>query len=220
MAAVAAFGTVSALVNDVHAAVVINEIYGGGGFAVNGTLPASAFNRDFVELFNNGTEAVNISGYVFRYGSAASTSVGPTLVGTLGGTIADGTILPVGGSFLIAGGSATNTNGATLPVINLSTAVDLSGTSGRVALFASTSATEAIDFVGYGSATAFETAPATGFAGTNASGVTSLNRTGGLDTNNNLTDFTFAAPTPPVPEPASLGLAAAAGALLIGRRRR
>lgn len=225
LAALAAFGSVSGMVQEATAAVVINEIYGGGGFAANGTLPTSAFNRDFVELFNNGAEAVDIGGYAFRYGSAASTSMNPTMPGTLGADVPAGTILPVGGFYLIAAEAGTSTNGAALPFTPdlIASTVNLSGNSGRVGLYASSTATEAIDFLGYGSATAFETAAATGFGGTAAAGVTTLNRTAGVDTQNNSTDFTFAAPTPTtstVPEPASLGLAAAAGALLIGRRRK
>jgi predicted extracellular nuclease len=50
-----------------NAQVVISQVYGGGG---NSGAP---LNRDFIELFNRGTAAVDVSGYTIQYNSATGT---------------------------------------------------------------------------------------------------------------------------------------------------
>src|SRR3954451_9310648 len=53
---------------DPTAAVVINEVYGGGGNS------GGLFDRDFIELRNTSTAAVDLSGWSVQYGSATNSS--------------------------------------------------------------------------------------------------------------------------------------------------
>src|SRR2546421_9323 len=58
--------------------VVISQVYGGGGNA------GATFKNDFIELFNRGNTAVNLSGWSVQYAAAGSTSWSVTnLVGTI-----------------------------------------------------------------------------------------------------------------------------------------
>src|SRR4051812_12527858 len=61
--------------------IVISQIYGGGGNA------GASYRNDFIELFNRGTTAVNVSGWTVHYASASGTSWDRT---ALQGTIAPG----------------------------------------------------------------------------------------------------------------------------------
>jgi opacity protein-like surface antigen len=47
--------------------VVISQVYGGGGASTG----SPAYTNDYVELFNRGSSAADISGYSLQYGSAA-----------------------------------------------------------------------------------------------------------------------------------------------------
>src|SRR5687767_12126677 len=50
-----------------QAAIVINEVYSGGG----SSNALAAYQTDFIELFNNGIEPVNLSGYKLEYAPAS-----------------------------------------------------------------------------------------------------------------------------------------------------
>jgi Predicted extracellular nuclease len=63
--------------------VVISQIYGGGGNT------GSTFRNDFIELFNRGKEAVDLSGWSIQYSSATAADWVAT---PLQGTIAAGGI--------------------------------------------------------------------------------------------------------------------------------
>jgi hypothetical protein len=177
--------------------VVINEIYGGGGNS------GATFKNDFIELYNNGTTEVNLDGWSVQYASAAGTAWSLT---ALKGTI------PAQGHFLIK--EAAGTGGTTdLPAPNITGTLNLSATSGKVALVNHTTpltggcpaASEIVDFIGFGSNAAttpncFETT-----ATLAPSNTTSVQRSPeGFDTNNNGTDFKISTPTPvasvPVPD--------------------
>ncbi|MCA1622379.1 MAG: lamin tail domain-containing protein [Acidobacteria bacterium] len=177
-----------------YAAVVINEVYGGAGC---GTAGCSIYNRDFVELYNNGTTNVDISGWTVQYSSATGTNY------TIAATIPAGTILQPGDYYLIGlatGAAGTGVNTLTPDLIGTTA---LSATAGKVALVSSATVLSGascpptgatiIDFVGYGTANCFEgagQAPA-------PSTTTSVQRfPNGTDTNNNNLDFVAAAPTP------------------------
>ncbi|MGB9377387.1 MAG: lamin tail domain-containing protein, partial [Mycobacteriales bacterium] len=55
-------------------AVVISQVYGGGGNT------GATFANDFIELFNRSNSSVDISGWAVQYGSATGTTwAGPTL---------------------------------------------------------------------------------------------------------------------------------------------
>ena len=79
--------------------VVVSQIYAGGGNA------GATYQNDFVELFNRGGSAVDLTGWTVQYASAASTSWSTTaLAGSiqpgrhylvqLASTAAVGTVLP------------------------------------------------------------------------------------------------------------------------------
>ncbi len=46
--------------------VILNEVYGGGGNS------GSTFKNDFIELYNNGSSPVDISGYEMQYASVTA----------------------------------------------------------------------------------------------------------------------------------------------------
>ena len=76
--------------------VVISEVYGGGG---NSGAP---YKNDFIELYNRGTTAVDLTGWSVQYGSAANAFSSKT---ELSGVIAPG------GHFLVqaaAGAAGTD----------------------------------------------------------------------------------------------------------------
>ena len=121
--------------------VVISQVYGGGG---NG---GATFTNDFIELHNRGSVDVDLSGWSVQYASASGTSWQVT---PLSGTIA------AGGFYLVqeAAGSGTS---AALPTPDATGTINMSGSSGKVALSDSTVALSgggcpaaAIDSVGFG----------------------------------------------------------------------
>ncbi|MEE7545827.1 lamin tail domain-containing protein, partial [Xanthomonas sp. Kuri4-1] len=50
------------------AQVVISQVYGGGGNS------GAVYTSDFIELHNNGTQAVSLAGWSVQYASAAGSS--------------------------------------------------------------------------------------------------------------------------------------------------
>lgn len=165
--------------------IVISQIYGGGGNS------GAVFTHDFIELFNQGSTTVNLSGWSVQYASATGTSWQVT---PLSGSIAPG------GYFLIQEASNAAV-GAPLPTPDTTGTINMSGTAGKVALSSSTTSfsgscpTCFVDMVGYGgAASCFEgTGPAS--APSNSTAV--LRKRGGcFDSNNNNVDFSIAAPTP------------------------
>ena len=179
--------------------VVISQFYGGGGG--NGALYAN----DFVELFNRGSQPVNLSGWSVQYASATGTNWLVT-------PLANFTLQP-GQYYLIqyASGGAV---GAPLPTPDLiAPAVtsngntfipNLSGTTGKLALSNSAAQLPAsncpitegdvVDFVGYGaSASCFETTRTPDLSVTTA-GI--RNGGGCADTDDNAANFAVAAPAP------------------------
>jgi predicted extracellular nuclease len=179
--------------------VVISQVYGGGGNS------GALYTNDFIELFNRGTSAVDLSGWSVQYASATGTSYQVT---ALSGGIAPGA------HYLVQEGAGAG--GTTpLPSPDATGSIAMSATSGKVALVSSTtalgcgttcaSAAGVRDFVGYGGANDFEGAAAPGLSNTTAD----LRAGGGAtDTDNNSADFTASAPdphggqgTPPPPPP-------------------
>jgi uncharacterized protein len=168
------------------AAVVISQVYGGGGNS------GATYTHDFIELFNRGTAAVNLTGWSVQYASATGTSWQRT---NLSGTLEPGQY------YLIQ--QAQGAGGTTpLPAPDASGAIPMAAGAGKVALVNMTTAlsgacpTDAMmDFVGFGStANCYE-----GSGPTPApSNATSARRAGGgcIDTDNNASDFTAGDPTP------------------------
>ncbi|UOQ96963.1 choice-of-anchor D domain-containing protein [Hymenobacter sp. 5317J-9] len=175
-----------------RAQVVISQAYGGGGNS------GSVYKNDFIELFNRGTTAVNVTGWTVQYASTTGTFT------TANSTTLSGTIQP-GKYYLIqeAAGSGGTTN---LPTPDATGTIAMGGTGFRVALVNNTSLATAttgpnstfsanvVDFLGSGSATAYEGASA---APAPSNSNANLRANGGCtDTNVNGNDFTAAAAAP------------------------
>ncbi|MFZ4773904.1 MAG: S8 family serine peptidase [Terrimicrobiaceae bacterium] len=166
--------------------VLISQIYGGGGG--NG----ATYNADYIELYNRGVTSVSVSGWSVQYASASGTS---WQTAALSGSIAAGKY------YLVK--MTTGATGAALPTADATGALTLSGARGKVALRNTTTAFNTSspvgvsglqDFVGYGTANAYE---GTG-AAPSPSTTTAIFRAGGgaTDAGNNATDFTVASPNP------------------------
>ena len=165
-----------------NSTIVISQLYGSGG---NG---GAAYQNDYVELYNRGTTTVDTGGWSLQYASATGNgwdfSKQP-----LGGTIAPGQYYLIS---LASGGA----DGAPLPPANINGQINMSGTSGKIALVNSFDGLvgncpigdpHVMDLVGYGSADCREgtaTAPA-------PSNTMSIFRQGNgtIDTDNNGSDF-------------------------------
>ncbi|HEX3476404.1 MAG TPA: lamin tail domain-containing protein [Kofleriaceae bacterium] len=170
--------------------IVISQLYGGGGNS------GGQFTHDFVELFNRSASAISITGWTVQYASAAGNS---WAAASLSGTI------PAGGYYLVqlAAGSGT---AAALPAPDATGTMNMSGTTGKVALVSNQtllrcgSGTACLpsaaihDLVGYGSADSFE---GSGAAPTPSNTTAGLRAGRGCtDTDSNAADFTTAAPAP------------------------
>ncbi|MEJ1921842.1 ExeM/NucH family extracellular endonuclease [Microbacterium sp. KHB019] len=172
--------------------VVINEAYLSGGSA------GAAFKNKFVELYNPTDADITLDGMSVQYRSATGT-------GNSNGVVALSGVIPAGGYYLVQGGS-NGANGAVLPEADAAGNLNPSGTTGTLALVQGTAAVAlgtgsvvgadgVIDVLGYGTSNTFETAPATAPAGN--TDVKSLNRTDGVDTDDNSADFTLSATITP-----------------------
>jgi uncharacterized repeat protein (TIGR01451 family) len=196
------------ITNDDTAALVISQIYGGGGNS------GAQYRNDFIEIFNRGTTTVDFSVTPYSAQYASSTSGTWNVVAPL----SNGTLAP-GKYFLIQAGNAGGTGGVTLTSPDATGTVDMSSTGGKVALVLGTTAINSnttspaspltssaspgcptnatiADFVGYGTtATCFEGA---GRAPAPSSTTADFRKLGGCqDTNNNNADFDApAAPSP------------------------
>ena len=175
--------------------IVISQVYGGGGNA-----GGSSFTNDFIELFNRGTIAQDLTGWSVQYASAAGTSwsVQPLAAGTL----------QPGQYYLIqcAAGTTPSTSLPTADSLPVPPAVGLpiSNSNGKVILVSNTTAettanptgSQIIDKVGYGTTpNGYEGVGPTGTALTNTTAAfRKLN--GCTDSDNNINDFTVGTPSP------------------------
>jgi hypothetical protein len=171
--------------------VVVSQIFAGGGNA------GATYTNDFVELFNRGAAAVNVTGWTVQYASGASASWQTT---TLSGSIAPG-------RYYLVQLASTAAVGSPLPAADATGTANLATAGGKVALVRDTvaltcgatagscsSAPLVEDLVGYGSATDYEgVGPAPALGSTTAA----LRAGGGCtDTNANATDFSAVTPAP------------------------
>lgn len=179
--------------------VVISQVYGGGG---NSGAPLS---NDYVELFNRGSEPVDLAGWSVQYASAAGTGAFGASAAQL--TVLSGVLAP-GQYFLIqeAGGA---TGAALTPDLVDPDPINLSGSAGKVALVNSTSSlgcnggsipcspvqqAQIVDLIGYGAANFFEgEGPAPALSNTTAAARAT---DGCQDTDQNSADFGGGAPAP------------------------
>ncbi len=174
------------LATTAQAAVVISQVYGGGGNT------GATLRHDFIEVFNRGSAAVSIGGWSVQYAGAAGTSWQRTV-------ITAGTTLPPGGYYVIR--QAAGTGGTVDTPSDQVGSINMAGASGKVALVntdvlltgGQPVSTTIVDVVGYGTANFFETAPTPQLNNTTAA----VRNSGGCtDTGNNATDFSLAAPSP------------------------
>ncbi len=172
-----------------NAQVVISQVYGGGGNS------GATFTNDFIEIFNRGTVAQDLTGWSVQYASATGTTWAVTAL--------TGVTLQPGQYYLIqeAAGSTPST---AIPTADATGTLAMSGSNGKVLLAdviiaqagLTPTGAQIQDLVGYGATpTGFEGTGPTGSALTNS---TSAQRAslGCIDTNNNATDFIAALPVP------------------------
>ncbi|NYI04750.1 lamin tail domain-containing protein [Allostreptomyces psammosilenae] len=169
--------------------VVVSQVYGGGGNT------GATYRADYIELYNRGTTTVSLSGWSVQYASATGSSWQKT---DLSGSLAPG-------RYLLVGQASGGSTGQALPTPDLTGTINLSATTGKVALRTSTTpltcstgcatASGVRDFVGYGStASSYE---GTGAAPAPSNTTAVLRAAGGAtDTDGNSADFAVAAPQP------------------------
>ncbi len=183
--AIALFASL-ACVLPASAAVVISQVYGGGGNS------GATIKSDYIELFNNGTTAQTIGGWTVQYAAATGTTWQTTLIPA-------GTSLPAGKYFLIK--QAQGAGGTIDLTPDLTGTIGLSGTNGKVALVgnatslsgAAPAAGAALDIISYGAATPTEGSPTAALSNTTAA---VRNAAGCTDNGDNAADFAVGAPNP------------------------
>jgi len=180
-------GVVRVPVEAASSSIVISQVYGGGGNA------GAPYTNDYVELFNLGSTAVDLSTWSVQYAAATGVTWTPT---NLTGSIAPGQYYLV----QLAGGA----NGAALPTPDATGTINMGATAGKIALVNTTTAltgsgcpfdVSVVDFVGYG------TTANCSEGGTNApapSNTTSdfRNGNGCTESDDNSSDFTTGTPNP------------------------
>jgi hypothetical protein len=170
-----------------QAQVVISQVYGGGG---NSGAP---FTNDFIELFNRGTVAQDLTGWSVQYASSTGTTWQVT-------NLTNVTLAP--GKYYLIQQAAGTTPSTALPTPDATGTLAMSGTNGKVLLANVTTAqtganptgSQIVDFVGFGSANAFEGTAAVAVL-SNSTAAIRLNA-GCTDNNQNSTDFSTGTPTP------------------------
>lgn len=167
--------------------VVISQVYGGGGNS------GTTFKNDYVELFNAGKTAQNLSTWSVQYASATGNFNAPTKANIGNVTLQPGRYLLVK---LAAGGGGTQD----VPFDVDGGNINMSGTSGKVALVSSTEALVSnftspalVDLVAFGSGAPAEGSPISGVTATTAA---IRKGNGCTDTNSNSADFTVGTPLP------------------------
>lgn len=199
----APLAAIPAQANTAGTGVVINELY------MNGGSSGASYLNKFVELYNPTGADIALTGMSLQYRSASGTA-SPTSVVALTG------VIPSHKTYLVSGGSNAS-NGAALPTPDqVAPSMNMAGGGGQVFLSNQTTALSPgignmvgvagiVDMLGYGTANSFEASAASA-----ASVTTSINRTGGVDTDVNSADFSTASPTPTAsgyvpPAPVDLG---------------
>ncbi|WP_262383883.1 lamin tail domain-containing protein [Hymenobacter lutimineralis] len=178
--------------------VVISQVYGGGGGT--STSPSPSYKYDFVEIFNKSSSEVTLDGKSIQYAPATGTTGSYQIF-----SFPTGAKIGAGKYYLVRLATATGATGADITNQDASGVIAMSGTAGRVALVANTTAlaqsttipnASVIDFVGYGTNAIQKEGTSTT---ANLSTTTAAIRgNGGCDdTDQNGTDFTVATPVTP-----------------------
>jgi endonuclease G len=169
--------------------VVISQIYGGGGNT------NAIYTNDFIEIFNRSANPVNLAGWSVQYSSAAGSSWSNR-------TNLTGTLQP--GQYYLISGASGGSNGVALPTANIVGSINMSATTGKVALVRSTTALTTdcpvggptvIDFVGYGTSATCQEGPGPA-PQLSASSAALRARNGCKDTDYNAVNFTEVTPNP------------------------
>jgi predicted extracellular nuclease len=167
--------------------VVISQVYGGGGNS------GATYKNDFIELRNTSDTAVNLTGWSVQYASASGDTWQVT-------KLPDNFVLQPGQYLLVQ--EAVGAGGTTaLPQPDATGTIPMGATGGKIALSSTAAAlsgtrptANVVDFVGFGTATAFEGSAATPAV---SNTLAALRKEGGcVDTDNNASDFTSTAPGP------------------------
>jgi hypothetical protein len=166
---------------------VISQVYGAGGNV------GAAYRHDFIEIYNPGSTPIDLSTYAVQYASAAGSAWQATPL--------SGTLLP--GRYCLVQEAQGSGGTLNLPSPQIVGTINMSGTSGKVALTRTQTllavdnplgVASVVDFVGYGAANVYEgTGPAPLLSSTTAA---LRAHRGGTDTDDNAADFTAAAPAP------------------------
>jgi len=176
-----------ALWRPVEAAVVINQVYGGGGNT------GSIYSNDFIELFNADSVAISLSGWSVQYASASGS--------TWTSTPLTGSLQP--GGFLLIQEASGGANGVPLPAADAIGSIAMAATAGKVALVRTTtpltgscpSNSTIADLVGYGSSASCFRGSAPTIAPSNTNAVL-RGSAGCSDTADNRVDFMVGPPAP------------------------
>lgn len=171
--------------------LVVSQVYAGGGNA------GATYTHDYVELFNRGATAIDVSGWTIQYASASGTTWEDTQL--------SGSIQP--GRFYLVQMASAAAVGSPLPIPDATGTTNLANAGGKVALVRDATpltcgasagscspSLQVADLIGWGSAADFEgsgAAPA-------LSNTTADLRAGSgcADTDDNGADFGDATPAP------------------------
>ncbi|MEE4176256.1 MAG: chitobiase/beta-hexosaminidase C-terminal domain-containing protein [Bacteroides sp.] len=167
--------------------VVISQVYGGGGNS------GATLKNDFIEIFNQSSEPVNLAGWSVQYASSTGTSWQVT-------QLTDFTLQP--GQYYLVQQAQGSGGTVDLPTPDATGTMAMAASNGKVALVNNTTAlsgscptgSEVIDLVGYGTANCFEGSGATAPI-SNTTAAIRLDD-GCVDTNNNNADFVVETPNP------------------------
>ena len=170
--------------------IVISQVYGGGGNTL------APYQNDYVELYNPGTIAFDLAGWTLQYASATGSGWASSTQ-PLGGIIAPG-------EYYLVSLATNGAVGAELPPPNISGEINMSGTTGKIALVSNgdpldgvcpLSDPDLVDFVGYGTTANCREGATNAPAPSNT---TAAFRKGNgiVDTNSNGADFMVGAPNP------------------------
>jgi uncharacterized protein len=186
--------------------LVISQVYGAGGNGDPTKGTAATYRYDYVELYNPTNADISLSGYSVQYSAAATKTGNFSGVAVLTSTKS----VQAHHYYLVQLGSQAAL-GADLPAPDdqPTSAPNISGTAGKVALVSSTaplsaatcSSTALVDLFGYSSssttASCSETSPYLPPSGTVVDNTTAFARKDpSVDTDNNLSDFTVVSATP------------------------
>jgi DNA/RNA endonuclease G (NUC1) len=169
--------------------ITISQLYGGGGNT------GATYKNDYIQLHNPTSTAVDVTGWSLQYTS--STGSAWTNIQPLGGTIGPNEY------YLVALGSG-GAVGADLPAANITGSLNMSATTGKVALVRTGTAlsgvcpipnANVVDFVGYGTGANCSEGNLNAPAPSNTTAIFRKNN-GNTDSDNNGNDFTVGAPNP------------------------